>query len=215
MSPVVLISGFLSALAALASPVPAPQAARVELHGASRIPPEPGACCLMFAPCQLLTETECMQLGGWFMGEGIPCVSHGMETCPTWGACCMPDGSCTLDTDEHCGAVSWTFISNISCDPSPCSEGACCVEDGLCFQEVQAHCSGTWMVNTACSPNPCLPPGVGACCLADAQCDLLSTLDCQGQQGHFMGMGIACNPNPCWPVPVEKTTWGRVKGRYR
>jgi hypothetical protein len=119
MSPVLLIFGFLSALTASASPIPALQAARVELHGASRIPPEPGACCLLFAPCQLLTETECAQLGGLFMGAGTNCDFPAI--CPTWGACCMPDGSCTLDTDEHCGAVSWTFISNVSCDPNPCS----------------------------------------------------------------------------------------------
>jgi hypothetical protein len=213
MSPITLIFGFLSALATSSLPAAAPQAAPAEQPASTRITSEPGACCFMLAPCQFLTDTECEQLGGMFMGEGTSCDVWG--TCLTWGACCTPDGGCHLDTDESCGNVGIWFFINMNCNPDLCSLGACCREDGMCVQEIQVECGGTWIVNTACSPNPCLPPDVGACCLADEQCDLLTAPECEGQQGHFMGTGIACNPYPCSPVPVERATWGRIKVRYR
>jgi hypothetical protein len=214
MSPVTLIFGFLSALTVLTSPAPALPSNQVELQVPARIKTEPGACCIMFAPCQLLTEAECAQLGGTFMGEGVSCDVPMI--CPLWGACCMPDGSCSVDNDESCGAVGILFIANVTCDPNPCIEGACCrSEDGSCVQDVQSECGGTWTANTSCSPNPCIPTGMGACCFADGHCDILTAPDCQGQQGHFVGTGIACNPYPCSPVPVEKTTWGRIKVLYR
>jgi hypothetical protein len=81
---VALILGFLSALAGPALPAPVIPAAPVALQGTTRMTTGPGACCVMFAPCQFLTETECTQLYGQFMGEGTDCGFPMI--CPTWGA---------------------------------------------------------------------------------------------------------------------------------
>jgi hypothetical protein len=60
-----------------------------------------------------------------------------------------------------------------------------------------------------------LPPPTGACCAPDGTCRVTQAGDCLAPR-TWLGGTSACSPNPCpLPVPVEHTTWGRIKGRYR
>jgi hypothetical protein len=62
----------------------------------------------------------------------------------------------------------------------------------------------------------CYPPGwPGACCFPDGSCVVEGELECQGNGGQFQGGAVPCEPNPCVPTPVEKTTWGKIKVRFR
>ncbi|MFN8548018.1 MAG: hypothetical protein U0527_08665 [Candidatus Eisenbacteria bacterium] len=63
-------------------------------------------------------------------------------------------------------------------------------------------------------PCPDAPPAVGACCLS-TECVMLSGAQCATQGGQYVGDGTLCTPNPCVPIAIERTSWGRVKGRYR
>jgi hypothetical protein len=78
------------------------------------------------------------------------------------------------------------------------------------------YCGGDWLgVDSTCQPNPC-PQPVGACCFADGTCRMLSPADCGNQQGTWSGPDETCDPNPCpGPVPVDQTSWGRIKLQYR
>lgn len=55
----------------------------------------------------------------------------------------------------------------------------------------------------------------GACCFADGTCQELPGESCAGTGGMWLGPETGCDPNPCDSTPVEQTTWGRVKDRYR
>jgi hypothetical protein len=55
----------------------------------------------------------------------------------------------------------------------------------------------------------------GACCFADGSCLVLGESTCGEQGGNYMGNGTTCDPNPCEPVPIQSTTWGRIKASYR
>ena len=60
----------------------------------------------------------------------------------------------------------------------------------------------------------CLAPGVGACCIG-TECFVRTEADCAQQLGSYQGDGTTCDPDPCVPIPVEQTTWGRIKAQYR
>lgn len=52
----------------------------------------------------------------------------------------------------------------------------------------------------------------GACCLPDGNCIITGPNDCPGQ---YQGDGSDCDPNPCGPNPVEESTWGAIKNKFR
>lgn len=53
----------------------------------------------------------------------------------------------------------------------------------------------------------------GACCLPDGSCYLEDDpYDCRAQGGEFFDAD--CEPDPCGPVPVEESSWGRIKSYY-
>lgn len=98
--------------------------------------------------------------------------------------------------------------------------GACCFPDGHCEYVYEQGCleaEGDWLgENTTCDPNPCPPPPpLGACCLEDGSCQVVEAAVCQDLGGVYQGDNTVCEPNPCPPVPVEESTWGRVKAIYR
>ena len=121
--------------------------------------------------------------------------------------CCDIDSSgvdLPVDYDENCiftnplwcnpNAGDWTLRSDSPCLPerSPC---------GLLIGALGQGCEA--------------PVPEGACCLSDGECLVEEEAECAQQQGIYMGDGSACVPNPCQPVPVESTTWGRIKAGYR
>ena len=59
------------------------------------------------------------------------------------------------------------------------------------------------------------PPIAGACCLLDGACVVVEPQDCEEQSGVYIGDGSDCEPNPCGPTAVERTTWGRIRQKYR
>jgi hypothetical protein len=91
-------------------------------------------------------------------------------------------------------AGDWTLRSDSPCLPehSPC---------GLLIGALGLGCE---------APSP-----TGACCLPDGSCLVAHQADCEGQHGVYQGDGTGCIPNPCKPVPVESTSWGRIKARFR
>jgi hypothetical protein len=59
------------------------------------------------------------------------------------------------------------------------------------------------------------PPVEGACCLefAPPNCVMMLESDCYAQGGLWFGG--PCDPSPCINDPVEETSWGRIKARWR
>jgi len=60
----------------------------------------------------------------------------------------------------------------------------------------------------------CAGPTVGACCDAEG-CRLETAGDCAASGGFYLGDEVGCYPDPCVPIPVERTTWGQIKARFR
>lgn len=56
------------------------------------------------------------------------------------------------------------------------------------------------------------PPEPGACCIGEV-CSVILEPDCLAQGGVWYGG--PCTPGLCPPIPVESTSWGRVKDLYR
>lgn len=53
----------------------------------------------------------------------------------------------------------------------------------------------------------------GACCFPDGHCQVLSPFTCAEAGGDYHPC-VGCSSNPC-PVPINATTWGALKSRYR
>ncbi|MFN8548183.1 MAG: PPC domain-containing protein [Candidatus Eisenbacteria bacterium] len=69
---------------------------------------------------------------------------------------------------------------------------------------------------TVCDPLPCpAPPPTGACCLPGGDCLCVTQGDCDAMSGVYQGDGTTCEGVACAPVAIERSTWGRVKTRYR
>jgi len=115
----------------------------------------------------------------------------------------------------HSGCINLWLGPGTSCDPNPCADyiGACCAIEGTCTIELVSECEYQWQgAGTACDPNPCTP--AGACCINDV-CVILTEVECGEAAGTYTGDGVACEPeNPC-AMPVEESTWGRIKNSYR
>lgn len=58
-------------------------------------------------------------------------------------------------------------------------------------------------------------PMLGACCLADGTCIFTTMEECEGMGGVEYLPGTSCDPNPCVVIPVEQTTWGKIKARFQ
>jgi hypothetical protein len=81
----------------------------------------------------------------------------------------------------------------------------------------EADCpEGAWIgPGVSCTPDPCWD-AFGACCFPDGTCEIHTVVGCAEAGGEWMGLGVNCYPDPCEePTPVEQTTWGRLKQRYR
>jgi hypothetical protein len=83
-----------------------------------------GACCVG-TECSQQTESGCAELGGVFLGIGIPCDPNPCGGGGTGRPCCYPGGSCVDDlSDELCaagGGESWGSSSDHCSDfTTPC-----------------------------------------------------------------------------------------------
>jgi hypothetical protein len=98
-------------------------------------------------------------------------------------------------------------------------------EDRLCFWGYTGQPAATWNDYTDDRPvgpvrgyvvefsgEP--PSAVGACCFPAGVCLQGTPLACQMAGGIYVGDGTSCEPDPCAPVPVEPSTWGRLKASY-
>ena len=124
----------------------------------------PGACCLEDNTCVLYTWDECSAAGGYYWGNGTPCLPDPCR--PGLGVCCSYYGDCSITTFAECvqnpGVCTW-MEGTTSCDPNPCPACcpvACCMPDGSCqlvgCGEDCAAIGGTWIPGeTYCHPNPC------------------------------------------------------------
>lgn len=89
---------------------------------------------------------------------------------------------------------NWLFA--LSCPGlSPCAGWAN-------FASISPLCrpSGDWVQRTTWSSVSCTP-GVGACCLPSGVCQVLTTSECQSQNGTYRGDGSSCATANC-PLPT-------------
>ena len=169
-----------------------------------------GACCdPTTGECYFLLDSKCPSYYTW--QEGVPCDPNPCPQ-PPLGACCWHYGYCSFIPQYQCHGLHW--YEGVPCDPNPCGGvfGACCWPDGSCSYGSVEQCGGQFLGDVPCDPFPC----DAACCFADGTCQMLTQAECGASQGQWQGGGVRCDPNPCPPpVPVERTTWGRIKSEYR
>lgn len=136
-----------------------------------------GACCRQGGCLDLLSQTDCLAIGGVWAGAETKC-SDGVCT---KGACCNT-GTCTLMFEFECLASGGAYQgAGTTCTPNPCPQpqGACCITQTFCFPQLEAACigaGGTWAgANTTCAdnnsngkPDVCEAPSV---CAGDTNCD--------------------------------------------
>lgn len=125
---------------------------------------EGGACCFPDGGCLQMLQMGCLEAGGEFLGNGVPCEPN---PCEQPSACCFPDCHCELLSPELCFQMGGTPMGpGTGCDPNPCScpPGACCYPDGHCEYTPQGLCDGVFQgIGVPCDPNPCPPtPTEGA-----------------------------------------------------
>jgi hypothetical protein len=105
-----------------------------------------GACCYPDGSCfNNLTQEECEDQGGAYMGDGTDCA--GVDCGPYMGACCYPDGSCADDMLQAvCEADGGAYMGDLTtCAGVDCVPhmGACCYPDDSCSDNLtEAECSG-------------------------------------------------------------------------
>lgn len=176
-----------------------------------------GACCDGQA-CHITFAWDCN--GDFFLSR--PCDPDPCSGLPQ-GACCARDGTCTVTLEGACHPPDQWLGPGTVCDPNPCLglPGACCHPDGTCTVTTIDQCQAPdrWEgYGTDCVPNPCGPP-TGACCnLETGECHVMPRLRCESEPypHEYLGDGTTCDPNPCpAPVPVQLSTWGRIKAGYR
>ena len=78
-----------------------------------------GACCLADGTCVQLSGAGCVNAGGVYSGDNVPCSSVSCPQ-PATGACCRDDG-CVITTQAICTATTGTYQG----DNTPCATANC------------------------------------------------------------------------------------------
>lgn len=167
--------------------------------------PAIGACCSVTgdACTDTVTMAECLDSGGLWQGEGVPCDP---SPCALWhrGACCMFDGTCEPNLSPYaCEEVyRGTYHGDGSqCGALPCVERRACCVQRACFEFEEDVCdavAGVWGdPGERCDGNPCMGP-VRSCCV-DGECIMINQNDCEAGGGTWIG-GDSCDPSPCTGV---------------
>jgi hypothetical protein len=122
-----------------------------------------GACCIGES-CSVLTEDDCLDSGGTFLGAASTCASSPCSTAT--GACCAANGACSITTQSACAGAGGTYQGDDStcgtaCPPPP--TGACCLTGGSCQVGLAGDCAaagGTYLGDgSGCSASSCEQPG--------------------------------------------------------
>ncbi len=121
--------------------------------------PSQGACCFG-ENCEYVTGEACLNNGGEYHGDGVPCSPDLCEA-PAQGACCLGT-VCDVMTELICNDSGGQYQGDgTDCTGDPCGSsdlGACCIGTN-CHQYSENECnlqSGTWHgVGSSCDPNPC------------------------------------------------------------
>jgi len=148
--------------------------------------PCPTVCCVGEV-CSLVSPAECLLAGGGSRLELSDCLSGADNPCLAKAACCIGATSCQELTEQNCTTAGGTWLESISsCTPNPCPVAVCCVA-GVCHLMTEAQCH----VANPTAPTPFVPGEIWH----------PSHLTCDGAN--------ACT------IPIEETTWGRIKHIYR
>jgi hypothetical protein len=181
-------------------------------------PPVTGACCdisTIPATCSQKLQTNCVGSNEVF--EGVkPCDP---DPCPTTGACCAVGANCTVVTPAECAQIPDSYFAGLAtaCGPLCDAIGACCDNAHLtCSMQVVDTCVPPAVfdgVGTRCSNSPCAEP-VGACCVEGEACFVSPESSCLG--GEWLGgQNKDCRDPMICSLPVQPTTWGQIKARYK
>ena len=184
---------------------------------------ESGACCLEGQCLGDLSEQDCSELGGEYLGDGSQCDDE--YTCARIGACCFPPYECYDDIVEaDCLIWGGTFEGEEStCDTSNCwSEplGACCYDYTTCLNGLTrgtCELSGGDFLgpDSDCFVDQCpyFDPG-GACCIdpgSGNECfDFTTEEECYFLGGEYRGPGSFCDFEYCAPVGACCVTVGNT-----
>jgi hypothetical protein len=78
---------------------------------------ETASCCFSDEGCSVLTDAECVDLGGTWFPEYPSCDPNPCLV----RVCCMPDGTCHLLNELECLEIegTWEPVEE-TCDPNPC-----------------------------------------------------------------------------------------------
>jgi hypothetical protein len=93
-----------------------------------------GACCFG-TTCVIdqLQFTDCVDMGGTFLGEGTDCSG---DPCTPTGACCFGALCQDNQTQAFCEGNGGVYFGDdslcIDVEPCPSAGGACCFDDALC-----------------------------------------------------------------------------------
>ena len=183
--------------------------------------PPVGACCyLSTGACYVLSELNCPAPDVWHP-EITTCWPNPCPQ-PPLGVCCTPSsGGCFVCIEPNCPAPSVWHGEWTTCSVNPCPQppmGVCCQPSGHCIIYPEAFCPSpdVWHSDwTSCEPNPCPQPALHPCCTAEGDCVITTETDCV-LPSEWHSEWTSCVPNSCPPpTPVEKSSWGRIKDRYR
>jgi hypothetical protein len=176
-------------------------------HAPANPLPATGACCVDAQPCQVVTASQCLSVGGAWMGDFTTC-----DPDPCIGACCGEGGgNCSILDYLNCVTPMGIFMGyGTTCQPDPCHVGACCLPSGECVELDEGICVQQGGVFTddfyPCFLDPCAE--VGACCrLGDFSCVVTARDLCSFA---FQGAGSTCIPNPC---PLAEVGTGAIADR--
>lgn len=120
----------------------------------------------------------------------------------TWPTAVQDGGWGTLQTDRNV-VEDPLFCADAPGEFSVASNSPC-ISDPLL-----PNCGVIGGVTVGCGPIP-----EGACCMEVGPCQVRTAADCSTEGGRYQGDGVSCVPNPCLPVPVENSSWGRIKARF-
>lgn len=160
--------------------------------------PGVGPCCLPDGSCEVLTTSDCSNMGGIYQGDGPSC--DGISCPDPIVACCFEGkfGGCLDLTENNCLLAGGVPLApGTDCASIICFEtGACCLPDGSCVDDTSpddcAMMGGTYQgVDTVCATTDC-PDPTGACCFPTGFCLELTEAECLGVGATWNGALTVC-----------------------
>ncbi|HRW52089.1 MAG TPA: hypothetical protein P5081_04335, partial [Phycisphaerae bacterium] len=145
---------------------------------------QPGACCSAGGTCSDVLRSDCVALGGTYLGDGSNCMTSA-STCAV-GACCFTDGTCGDGFNSiDCASSSGFYLG----EGSTCAGNSCPPTGGCCTETSPGVFSCTIDFGSTCTLNGGLYLGDGSNCDAGCDCnsngvvdltELSSSTDCDG-----------------------------------